>query len=478
MIVNRILDEHPVDSIDAYIDSGGGVGLAESLQASRSDIIGELLASGLRGRGGAGFPTGKKWQTIHEHESGVLPTTVVVNAAEGEPGSFKDRALIRSNPYRVIEGALVAAHAFSATNLVIAIKSSFSTEAVRLRGAVAEIEATGWDGDVDIEVFEGPGHYLYGEETGLLEALDGRPPFPRIAPPWRRGVVEVQPPGITSTSDPASVELASESADSVVPPALVNNVETVAHIPTILANGSDWFRQAGTDRSPGTIVCTITGSTQRHGVAEFEMGTPLIDVIDSLGGGPIPERTLRAALSGVSNPLLFEEHLATPLTHEDMTAAGSGLGATGFIIFDDRDDLVEVVRQTSRFLAVESCGQCRPCKVDGLALAELLGSMVEETADAADWNRFDELRQTVTEGARCYLAHQQAAVTQDVGAAAVLPRPTDPRPVTIAPIVDIVEDRAILDTDQLDKQPDWTVGDEDSGQSPADRLGTQAPVSS
>ncbi|MDZ7676313.1 MAG: NADH-ubiquinone oxidoreductase-F iron-sulfur binding region domain-containing protein [Acidimicrobiales bacterium] len=469
MIVTRVLDPEPVASLDDYVSAGGGSALDVSLRWTRDETIEELDASGLRGRGGAGFPTGKKWRTVTEHESGEVPTTVVVNAAEGEPGSFKDRALIRANPYRVLEGALVAAHAFGATDLVVALKASFTEEIKRLRAAVEEIEAAGWCGEVAVEVFEGPQAYLYGEETGLLEALDGRQPFPRIAPPWRQGVVEVE---ITSESsgEPSGIAMATETRESPVPPALVNNVETFAHVAQIMAHGADWFRETGTEDTPGTVVCTVTGSTKRHGVAEFEAGTTLEKVIDTLGGGPIEGRTFTAVLSGVSNPLLLAEHFDTPLTHADMQKVGSGLGATGFIVFDDRDDLVEVVQEASRFLAVESCGQCRPCKGDGLAIADLLQTVQAREAAEPEWSLLDQLRDTVVTGARCYLATQQQQITLDVEVLSAIPRPDDPRPVLIAPIVDIREEQAVLDETQVDKNPDWTHGGSDSGQPPVERL--------
>lgn len=481
MTMHRVLDRAPVLTLQEYLDAGGGIGLAEAAQATSADVIDTLLDSGLRGRGGAGFPTGRKWDTIANHESAALPTAVVVNAAEGEPGSFKDRMLIRTNPYRVLEGALIAAVTVGARDVVVAAKASFQTEIDRLRGAIDEIRAAGWIDEVQVEVFEGPDHYLYGEETGLLEALDGRPPFPRIAPPWRHGIVEIATSDDPDQSSGSTADLqlgGTSSTTSPVPPALVNNVETLCHVTTILANGPTWFRDIGTSDSPGSIVCTVTGSTRRHGVAEFELGTSLQTVLHTVGGGPLEDRTLRAVLSGVASPLLHREHLATPLTYEDMDAAGTGLGAAGFIVFDDRDDLVEVLHAASRFLAVESCGQCHPCKSDGLALARSLDAVRDDDVSTHDWDHFEQLRDSVTVGARCYLAHQQQRITdgaRDVADMEVVDRPADPRPVLIAPVVDIVDDTAILDTSHADKQPDWSRGGEDSGQYPADRESVAVP---
>src|SRR4051794_6789705 len=155
------------------------------------DVIEVVDASGLRGRGGAGFPTGRKWRTVRENLSSTWPATVVVNGAEGEPGTFKDRTILRCNPYHVLEGALIAAHVVGAARVVVALKRAFSTEVARMRAAIGELTTAGWAGPIQLVVFEGPDAYLYGEETALLESLNGRMPFPRIAPPYRRGVLEV-----------------------------------------------------------------------------------------------------------------------------------------------------------------------------------------------------------------------------------------------------------------------------------------------
>ena len=169
-------------------------------------VIDEITASGLRGRGGAGFPTGRKWAAVSGNVSPVEPTTVVVNGAEGEPGSFKDRAIMRADPYRVLEGALIAAFALSADTVIVAIKETFTTEAERLRRAIDEIHGARWATDVELSIFEGPPEYLYGEETGLLEAIDGRGPFPRVSPPYRHGAEEF---GADPAPSAAKVEMAA-----------------------------------------------------------------------------------------------------------------------------------------------------------------------------------------------------------------------------------------------------------------------------
>ncbi len=310
-----MLDEHEIVDLDAYLASGGGQALGIAAETEPDDLVELLVDSGLRGRGGAGFPTGVKWRTIVENSADTAPPTVVVNAAEGEPGTFKDRTILRSNPYRVIEGALVAARAVGATELVIATKASFTTELERLRQAVAEYVERGL-ADIELRVVEGPSSYLFGEETAMLEVIEGRQPFPRVTPPYRQGLGSA--------------------------PALVDNVETLANVPGIVVHGPEWFRSVGTDDSPGTIVCTVVGSTRRHGVGEFPMGTPLWDVIEELGGGPRPERTLVAAMSGTANSIVTADRFDTVLGYETMAAIGAGLGTGGFIVFDDETDLVAV----------------------------------------------------------------------------------------------------------------------------------------
>jgi NADH:ubiquinone oxidoreductase subunit F (NADH-binding) len=404
----------------------------------------------------------------------VARATVVVNAAEGEPGSFKDRAILRTNPYRVLEGALIAAFAVGADRIIVATKRSFTEELVRLRRATEEMMAADWFEPGTIEVFAGPGDYLYGEETALLEVLDGRAPFPRIAPPYRHGVDELG----DATRSPADVELAGGGANTTAPPTLVNNTETLANVPRILAEGADWFRSVGTVESPGTMVFTVTGSTRRHGVGEFALGTPVRDVIDGIGGGARQGAALVAMLSGVAHPLLPAARFDTPASYEALDAAGTGLGTGGFIVIDDADDLAAIAHGVARFLAVESCGQCTPCKQDGLAIADLFDRLRAGDADENDLAAIAGRASTVANEARCFLAHQQQRVTESAlqlfgadlrthlpGAGAA---PAEP--VLIAPIVDIVDGVAQLDVSQATKQPDWTSNATDSGRAPADKI--------
>ncbi len=459
VVVSRVLPLSPLGRLADYQAIGGGEGLEAARRLGPDGVVEHLLAAGLRGRGGAGFPTGKKWATVRDFRSPTFRATVVVNAAEGEPGSFKDRAILRRNPFAVVEGALIAAATVDADNIVVALKASFTEEARALRAAIAEMDRVGWTEGVVLQVFEGPGEYLYGEETALLEVIDGRHPFPRVAPPYRHGVDEVGP----------------EETDA--PPTLVNNTETMANVPGIMANGPSWFRELGTPDSPGTIVCTVSGHVDHAGVGEVPMGTSLQQIIDDIGGGARPDRRLVAAMSGVANPLVTADRFDTPASHEAMNAIGSGLGAAGFIVFDDATDVADLAYGVSRFLAVESCGQCTPCKEDGLALAHIFDRVRQSQATDLDLLSIDDHLRTVTEGARCFLATQQqrviASIVELAGdqlRARAKGEADAAEEILIAPIVDIRDGHALLDERQREKQPDWSFDPVDSGKSPAARF--------
>src|SRR5699024_3454619 len=257
----HLLDDDPIASFRHHrLECRGGEAFTVATAMHPEEVIALIEQSGLRGRGGAGFPTGIKWRTVHDYASSVLTTTVVVNAAEGEPGTFKDRTILEHNPYLVLEGALIAAHAVGANEVIIATKAEFREIVAKIRTAIAEIAEAGWAEGIDLVVVEGPDEYLYGEETALLEVIDGRPPFPRIAPPFRRGVTEVVETEVDVMSGSglaAHVEDADPTGYTEVPPTLVNNVETLANVPRILCEGIAAFRSEGTEKSPGSILCTI-----------------------------------------------------------------------------------------------------------------------------------------------------------------------------------------------------------------------------
>jgi NADH-quinone oxidoreductase subunit F len=480
-LMSRTLSPVYVASLEQYVRDGGGRGLAAAREVEPDAVIDEVEESALRARGGAGIPCGPKWRTVRAYGTGAAaPPTVVVNAAEGEPGSFKDRAILLRNPYQVLEGALIAAHAVGASDVIIASKRAHADVRRRADEAIDEARLAGWLDGIDIWVFDGPDEYLYGEETAMLEAIDGRPPFPRIAPPYRRGVHEIVDRTVGAHSSGASaalVELAGPSREAIGSPALVNNVETLANVPAIVVEGSGWFRSVGTRESPGSLVCTVTGATQRHGVGEVPMGTPLREVLRLIGGGPNTGHVIKTVMGGVATPLLRADQLDTPVSFEGLQSVGGMLGCGAFIVFDDSSDMAALAEGVARFLAIESCGLCTPCKEDGIALAELFGRVRRSQANDRDLAAIEDRLRTVVYGARCDLATQYQLVLQsvlddfsdEIHAHVHGNAPAAPLEL-IASVIDIVGRVAVLDESHARKQPDWTFETRWSGKYPADRL--------
>ena len=480
--INRILPAAPYATLDDYLDAGGGRALDAARRVEPETLIAEIEAAGLRGRGGAGFPTATKWRTVVANASPELATTVVVNAAEGEPGTYKDRTILRLDPYAVIEGALVAVRAVGAGDVVVALKAREPVQRERVERAIDEMAKADLLGDVEVSVVTGPYEYLFGEETALLEVIDGRPPLPRIAPPYRRGVVEVvehDDDVASGSGSSAHVEMAGPDHETSAPPALVDNVETLANVAHIVAEGAAWFRELGTEASPGTIVCTVTGDVVRPGVGEIPLGTSVREAIDVVAGGPDAEHPVKAVLNGVSGAPLPAALLDTPLTYEDMAGVGSGLGTASLIVVGEGTDMTAVAAGAARFLAVESCGQCTPCKVDGLVLADALDRLCAGSGAQTDLDAATRALVTVADGARCNLASQQQAV---VGAILtgwddeVVRRATGDVPAVepyfVSEVVGIDEEGDVtLDEGRRTKQPDWTHDAPWSGSYPADELG-------
>ena len=386
---------------------------------------------------------------------------VVCNAAEGEPATFKDRALMRADPYQAVEGLAVAAFCVDAPYAYLALKASFETERAAVARAVREMDAAGLLGDLSITVVAGPEEYLFGEEKALLEVIEGKDPMPRLFPPFQHGLFATGPQqGWEATTTGGSEPPQSN-------PTLVNNLETLANVPHILARGPDWFRSMGSEASPGTVCTTVVGDVAHPAVTEVEMGTPLAEVIERCGG-PVPGRRLKAAFSGVASSVLTADRFATPLTHEDMQAAGSGLGAAGYAVYDDTACMVEVARAYSRFLYVESCGQCRACKFGSREITDALERIEAGGGTEADVDSIGRQLRTVTDQARCYLATEEQLVVSSVLSA--FPeefaehlegrcRVPEQRPILVPKIVDLHDGVVAYDERQALKEPDWTYGD-------------------
>lgn len=450
-----LLPTEPVRSVEEYLATEvGGAGVERAQDLGPAATIDEVLRSGLRGRGGGGFPTGRKWQGIASQEG--TRRYLVVNGAEGEPGTFKDRALLRANPYQLVEGLIIAAFAIGADEAFVCIKGSFTEEVERVTVAVQEMQEAGICRDCAVTVVTGPDEYLFGEEKAMLEVVEGKPPLPRLFPPYEHGLFASAPQ--------VGWEGAPGPRGGGPNPTLVNNVETLSNVPHVLARGADWFRSMGTADSPGTIVTTVVGDVVAPDVGEVEMGASLRDVIDAVGSGVAPGRAVKAVFSGVANAVVTGDQLDVPVTYEGFQRIGSGMGSAGFVVHDDTSCMVNAAYVYSRFLSVESCGQCPPCKLGSGEITEHLqrlevgGGTEDDMAGIAHW------LQRVTDGNRCYLAvEEQILVTSVIRAFPEefvehvehgrCPRPRD---LPLPKLVDLRDGVATYDESFWRKRPDWT----------------------
>lgn len=378
----RLLGDAPVRSLDEWLQGDGGLGYAHALDLEPDEVIDQLDASGLRGRGGAGFPTGTKWRGVHE-ASGAAggPCYVVCNAAEGEPGTYKDRSLMEQNPYAVLEGVLIAMHVMDAEQGFIGVKEKFTHAVERLVAARDEMVQAGWRDANRVVIALGPDEYLFGEEKAMLEVIEGRLPLPRILPPYEQGL-------FGSTAQASN-------------PSLVNNVESFSHVARILAHGPDWFREEGTDSSPGTMLFTVVGDAENPGVYELPMGTPLRTLLVDIAG--VDPDDVKAIYSGTSNTVITPDQLDTPLDFDAFGEAGTGLGSGGFIVYDASRCIVKALTVLQRFLAVESCGQCNACVLGTAEIWENLARIEAGEGTTDDLDRIVQVTPTIIDGQRCYL---------------------------------------------------------------------------
>ena len=459
-----LLADPPVADLADHEARGGLTGLRRAYELGPGATIQEVILSGLRGRGGGGFPTGRKWQSVRDavdtdvEDGGADRAFVVCNGAEGEPATFKDRAIIRANPYAVVEGVAIAALAVGAERAFIGVKERFGAECERLAAAVDELTSAGLLEAAPVQVVLGPDHYLYGEETGLLQVIEGEAPLPRNVPPYVHGLFATVPSaGWTASAGRVATEFAASN------PTVVNNVETLATVPLVLARGPEWYRSLGTERSPGVVVATVVGDVVRPGVGEVELGTPLGEVIERVGGGVPAGRTVKAVLSGTANPVITTDQLGVPLSYEGFDAIGSGMGAAGFLVLDDTTSMLEVARMVSRFLYVESCGQCPACKLGCGAVTDGLDRLVDGSAVPEDVEAIAYRLRTVTDGNRCYLPVQEQRVVGSILTAfadevndALDGVPLPRRDLQVPKLVELAGGVATYDDRQPLKQPDWT----------------------
>ncbi|MGH2764688.1 MAG: NADH-quinone oxidoreductase subunit NuoF [Actinomycetota bacterium] len=348
-------DREGADRIDGYLKTGGYEALKTALGMSPQDVIEAVKSSGLRGRGGAGFPTGMKWDFIPKDTE--KPVYVVCNADEGEPGTFKDRELLERDPQQLLEGIAIASYAVGCHLAFVYMRGEFLYPSLQLERAIGEAYDKGFlgkgiaksDFDLDIVLHRGAGSYECGEETALLESLEGRRGQPRLRPPF------------------PAVEGLYRS------PTVVNNVETLSTVPHILHRGADWFSSIGPEKSTGTKIFCVSGRVERPGNYEAPMGTPARTVIDELAGGvPEGKRVKAWTPGGSSTPFLTADHLDTPLDFESVQAAGSLLGTGAVIVLDETDCVVDTALRFTQFYAHESCGKCTPCREGTWWLTKIL----------------------------------------------------------------------------------------------------------
>jgi NADH-quinone oxidoreductase subunit F len=344
-ILTRDVGKPNGHTLDTYAASGGYEALRKALKLTPDEVIAEVKKSNLRGAGGAGFPTGMKWSFIPKNSS--KPVYLVVNADEGEPGTFKDRVIMESAPHAMIEGCAIAAWAIGAKRCYVYVRGELVYAIKQLEFAIAEAYAKGYLGknilgsgmDLDMYVHRGAGAYICGEETALLESLEGKQGKPRNKPPF-----------------PANVGAWGM-------PTVVNNVETLAWVPTIFNRGAEWFAKQGTEKSGGMKLYAVSGHLNRPGVFELPMGVNLLEVINEHCGGILGGRKLKAVIpGGLSAPPLLAEECDVKLEFEALKAKGSMLGSAGVMVMAEGTCMVQVHTRLAQFFAHESCGQCTPCR--------------------------------------------------------------------------------------------------------------------
>jgi NADH:ubiquinone oxidoreductase subunit F (NADH-binding) len=417
------------------------------LQMAPAEVIEIVRKASLRGRGGGGFPTAIKRDGVRKSEASRK--FVCANGAEGEPGTFKDRYLLRQNPYHVIEGLAIAATVLGAEGSYIVLKESFTPEIAAVRRALDEFKAVTQVAE-KMELVLGPDEYLLGEEKALLEVIEGGLPLPRLLPPYLHGLFGGALGGPEGN------------------PTVVDNVETLAHIPQIIEKGSDWFRSYGTMDTPGTMIFTVSGDVQEPFVQEFPLGLTLSELIHDHAGSLLPGHKLKAVFSGVANAVITSSMLDIPLGFDAMKQAGSGLGSAGFIVYDDTACMVSVAYEFSKFLHVESCNQCPPCKMGSRQITQNLQRFLDGQADGRVIDEILHVATWTPNGARCFLASEESIVVpsilqafpDDFGAH-IEGRCQLRHDLPLPKMTDFSEDRGFTYDDSYHrKKPDWSYSDD------------------
>jgi len=369
-----------------YIAREGYSSFVRALQMTPEEVVEVIKKSGLRGRGGAGFPTGKKWEFARRTQGDIK--YVICNADEGDPGAFMDRAVLESDPHSVLEGLAIAAYAIGADYGIVYIRAEYPLAIERLQKAISQMEELGLIGknilgndfNFNIVIKEGAGAFVCGEETALIASVEGRRGMPRPRPPF-----------------PANSGLHGK-------PTIINNVETLANVPVILNKGAEWFAQYGTKESRGTKTFALAGKIRHTGLIEVPMGTKIRDIIYKIGGGIPNDKKFKAVQTGgPSGGCLPAELIDLKVDYEELTKAGSIMGSGGMIIMDEDSCMVDIARYFLEFIQSESCGKCTPCRVGSQHLLRMLTEITEDKASVEYLNKLEKLSQTITSGSLCAL---------------------------------------------------------------------------
>ena len=379
------------ENIDEALGWGAYAGLAKALAMDRQEVINTILESGLRGRGGGGFPTGRKWQFAYNQDNDTK--YVVCNGDEGDPGAFMDRSILEGNPLAVIEGMVIAGYAIGAQNGYFYVRAEYPIAVNRLRLAIAQAKQEGLLGEnilgsgfsFDVHIRLGAGAFVCGEETALLNSIEGqrgmprpRPPFPAVKGLWQK-------------------------------PTIVNNVETLACVPFILRNGVEAFAKYGTEKSKGTKVFALGGKINNVGLVEIPMGTTLRELIYDIGGGiPGGKKFKAIQTGGPSGGCLTEEYLDEPIDFDNLVAKGSMMGSGGAIVMDEDNCMVDVAKFYMEFICDESCGKCTPCRIGTKRMLEILTKITKGQGTMEDLDELDELSKAVKTNSLCALGQTSA----------------------------------------------------------------------
>ncbi len=375
------------DSFKGYVAVGGYSALVKALtEMTPADVLREVTASGLRGRGGGGYPTGLKWSTVAKMPS--EQKYVICNADEGDPGAFMDRAILESDPHRVLEGMAIAAYAIGANKGYVYVRAEYPLAVERLKTAIRKAKRSGFLGAhvcetqfaFELEIRLGAGAFVCGEETALMASIEGLRGQPRPRPPY-----------------PAESGLWGQ-------PTLINNVETFANIAPIVREGGDWFASIGTEKSKGTKVFALAGTIRNTGLIEVPMGTSLRDIIEVIGGGIPDDQSFKAVQTGgPSGGCLPAEHLDIEVDYDSLRALGTMMGSGGMIIMDERSSMVDVARYFMEFCMSESCGKCIPCRAGTQQMHDILKRVAKGEGVRRDLSLLEELCEVVQATSLCGL---------------------------------------------------------------------------